>query len=244
MKILVTNDDGFKAEGIKILIEFLYQRYFNKNVEIVVVAPFSEMSAVSQKLTLREGLKINLENEIIKGIKMYSVTGTPTDCIKVAIHHLNYFPDLVISGINKGYNTGNDILYSGTISAAFEASLYDIKAIALSCSNKTFEGSKNLDMVFNYLENNNYFDEAMVININIPVNASSIAITNQGKFNFLSKYEKSNDGLYYLRGNHIADDIIEDENTDIYAVCHNQISISFLTSNRTDFLLFNKYRKK
>lgn len=243
MKILITNDDGIKAEGLRLLVDFLKEIYIHKEDEIWVVAPFSEMSAVSQKLTLREGLDIKKEENLFEGVKAYSVTGTPTDCIKVAICFLNYTPDIVFSGINKGYNIGNDILYSGTISAVFEASLKNIKGIAISCSNKTFEGTAYLGTIFSYLEEHQFFPLAKIININIPISPNHICITRQGRLPFVSYYEQKKDGLYYLQGHPDLTDGLIDVDLDVYAINHQQVSISFLTPNRTDEEVFRIYKK-
>lgn len=241
MKILVTNDDGIGAPGIKYLVEFLKMRFLNSENEIRVIAPSEEMSAVSQKLTLRFGLKIVKEN-IFENVESYSVSGTPTDCVKISIHHFGYIPDLVISGVNKGYNTGYDILYSGTVSACFEAALNHIKGIALSVSYHSFEGIKYLNQVFDYLEKENYFDDAEVININIPEHIKEIRITKQGVLPFLSQYVEK-DGLYYLEGHPILDKALNDKNSDVYAVNNEQVSISFLSTNRNDMKTYEKYKK-
>lgn len=241
MKILVTNDDGIHAEGIKILVEFLKKRFLNGQNEIKVIAPSEEMSAVSQKLTLRNGLKITKEN-LYEDIDAYSVTGTPTDCVKVSIHHFEYIPDVVISGINKGYNTGYDILYSGTVSACFEAALNHIKGIALSVSYHSFEGTAYLNEIFDYLEKENYFVGAEVININIPEHVKEIKITKQGILPFDSKYIEKDD-LYHLEGHPILEKALLDINSDVYAVNNEQVSISFLTTNRNDMKIYEKYKK-
>lgn len=240
MKILVTNDDGIKAQGIKILIEFLQHRFPNDKNQIKVIAPSEEMSAVSQKLTLREGLKITKEN-IFDNIDAYSVTGTPTDCVKVALHHFGYIPDIVISGINKGYNTGYDILYSGTVSACFEAALNNILGIAISVSYHTFSGTKYLNEIFDYLEKENYFGNVEVININIPETVKEIKITKQGVLPFDSKYIEK-DGLYYLEGHPILEEGLSDTDSDVYAVNNEQVSVSFLTTNRNDIKKYKTFK--
>lgn len=241
MKILVTNDDGIRAQGIGILVDFLKKRF--PNDEILVVAPSSEMSAVSQKLTLRKGLEVKKEN-IFEGINAYSVSGTPTDCVKIALVLLKYKPDIVFSGINKGYNSGNDILYSGTISACFEAGLENILGIALSCSMHSFDGVRYLDNIFDYLEENNYFPGTKIININIPIEPKTIGITYQGVLPFVSSYEKKEDGLYYLEGHPFLESGLKDKESDVYAINNHQVSISFLTPNRTDIKMYDKYKNK
>lgn len=246
MKILITNDDGINATGIYILLETLI-KYFTKfeDTIIKVVAPSLEMSAVSHKLTLREGLFIKKEKDLIEGIETYSVTGTPADCVKVAFDHLKYDADIVFSGVNKGFNVGNDILYSGTIAAGFEANLNKKLAITMSCDNNTFEGTKNITKVLEFLETKKELLEnnICVININLPVNGKNIVFTKQGRLPFDSQYYLKEDGLYYLEGTPAPNQPENDIYTDVYNVYNNNISISFLTSDRTDYQMLAKFNK-
>ncbi len=123
-KILLTNDDGFYAVGIKELEAGLLGLG-----ELTIVAPDREQSASGHSLTLQHPLRI--EN---RSPGHYKVDGTPTDCVFLAINHIMRAcrPDLVISGINRGGNLGDDITYSGTVAAAFEATLLGVPAIAVS----------------------------------------------------------------------------------------------------------------
>jgi 5'-nucleotidase len=123
MKILVTNDDGIHAPGIQELAEALA-----RVAQVAVVAPDRERSAVSHALTLHHPLRA-----FSVGHDRYAVDGTPTDCVNLGIHNLISFrPDLVVSGINRGGNMGDDLTYSGTVSAAMEATLMGIPALAFS----------------------------------------------------------------------------------------------------------------
>jgi len=126
-RILVTNDDGVNSEGIHALAESL-----TPLGDITVVAPIQEASAIGHALTLRRPLRL----EHIRS-NVYAVDGTPTDCVNVAIAHvLNGKPDLIVSGINKGWNLGDDVTYSGTVSGALEGALLGIPSIAISTQNK------------------------------------------------------------------------------------------------------------
>src|SRR6185503_94683 len=122
-RILVTNDDGVHSEGIQVLADAL------KHLgEVVIVAPIQEASAIGHALTLRRPLRLET---IRPGV--HAVDGTPTDCVNVAIAHvLLGKPDLIVSGINKGWNLGDDVTYSGTVSGALEGALLGIPSIALS----------------------------------------------------------------------------------------------------------------
>ena len=123
MRILVTNDDGVHSEGIRALAEVL-----RPLGEVTVVAPLEEASAIGHALTLRRPLRI----ETI-GLNVFAIDGTPTDCVNVAITHvLKSKPDLIVSGINKGWNLGDDVTYSGTVSGALEGALLMIPSIAIS----------------------------------------------------------------------------------------------------------------
>src|SRR5688500_5431324 len=126
-RILVTNDDGVHAEGIRALANAV--KPFG---DVTVVAPIQEASAIGHALTLRRPLRI----ETI-GPQVFAIDGTPTDCVNIAITHvLKAKPDLIVSGINKGWNLGDDVTYSGTVSGALEGALLAIPSIAVSSQNK------------------------------------------------------------------------------------------------------------
>jgi 5'/3'-nucleotidase len=121
--ILVTNDDGYRSEGIHAVVEAL-----RALGEITMVAPVQEASAIGHALTLRRPLRLEA-----MGDRIFAVDGTPTDCVNIAVTQvLDGLPDLVISGINKGWNLGDDITYSGTVAGALEGALLGIPSIAVS----------------------------------------------------------------------------------------------------------------
>src|SRR5688500_7796312 len=122
-RILVTNDDGVHSEGIRALADVLAPLG-----EVTVVAPIQEASAIGHALTLRRPLRIETVAP-----RVFAIDGTPTDCVNIAITHvLKRKPDLIVSGINKGWNLGDDITYSGTVSGALEGALLAIPSIAVS----------------------------------------------------------------------------------------------------------------
>ena len=123
MRILVTNDDGINAPGLNVLVDHLKK----DDHDIVVVAPDVERSASSHSITLRTPIRVSEVAPL-----RYAVSGTPVDCVIVAIEMINKSFDLVVSGINRGPNLGEDILYSGTIAAAIEAMYYGLPALAVS----------------------------------------------------------------------------------------------------------------
>ena len=134
MNILVVNDDSIHAPGIQMLA-----RAASRLGNVYVVAPASQCSAMSQKLTLREPMTLRKIEDFPADVQAaWEVGGTPVDCVKVALYHiLEEKPDLVLSGINNGYNAGFDIAYSGTLGAAFEAVRNGIPAIAFSAPSDT-----------------------------------------------------------------------------------------------------------
>ncbi|MDX1808436.1 MAG: 5'/3'-nucleotidase SurE [Sulfurospirillaceae bacterium] len=172
-KILITNDDGFESEGLMALAEAL-----KPLGRITIVAPTTEKSACGHSLTLTKPLRfIEIEDDFFK-----LDDGTPSDCIYLSIHALftkDNLPDIVVSGINKGSNMGEDITYSGTASAAMEAVLHGIPAIAvsqaylnspMSLTKSSYDLAKKVthDIVKKILDGNFPLSERKFLNINIP----------------------------------------------------------------------------
>lgn len=163
MRILLTNDDGIEAAGINVLAEFLNKA----GHEVHVVAPVKEQSATSHSITLHEPLRI-----FEKGKDRFAVTGSPADCIILAMKVIMKSPvDLVISGINGGQNMGEDILYSGTVAAALEAMFMGIPAIALSLASYTNQKFETAAFYMNKMIEegiHKLISENEVFNINVP----------------------------------------------------------------------------
>jgi 5'-nucleotidase len=123
IRVLVTNDDGYRSEGVHALVEAL-----RAIGEVTIVAPVQEASAIGHALTLRRPLRLETIEE-----RVFAVDGTPTDCVNIAVTQVfGGLPDLVVSGINKGWNLGDDVTYSGTVAGALEGALLGIPAIAVS----------------------------------------------------------------------------------------------------------------
>jgi len=122
-RILVTNDDGYRSEGIRALAKAL-----GDLGEVTIVAPMQEASAIGHALTLRHPLRLESIDT-----RVFAVEGTPTDCVNIAITHVfNALPTLVVSGINKGWNLGDDVTYSGTVAGALEGALLGMPSLAVS----------------------------------------------------------------------------------------------------------------
>ncbi len=126
--ILVTNDDGINAHGLRLLVKLM-----SKLGDVVVVAPDSPQSGMGHAITIGNTLRLN-ESDVFKNVQAYHCSGTPADCVKLAKNVIlkDRKPDLVVSGINHGSNTSISVIYSGTMSAAIEAAIEDIPAIGFS----------------------------------------------------------------------------------------------------------------
>ena len=184
MRILVTNDDGINAEGIIGLATWA-----KKLGDVTVVAPKVEQSGKSHSITLRHAYEI-VKVDFPGDLEAYSVDSTPADCVRFAYLGLKREFDLILSGINQGLNLGNDIAYSGTNGAVFEAMYHGARAIAISTdfgpNNTAFA---NLDRVYDVINKNNLFRFADIFNVNIPLEVSGIKITKQGGRTYHDHYE-------------------------------------------------------
>lgn len=165
MKILLTNDDGFDAEGIAALANAL-----SKDHEVVLMAPKNNQSAVGHGLTLKNPLRP--EKVEVEGAKIaYCLNGTPADCVRLALSMMGFKPDAVVSGINRAGNIGTDVLYSGTVSAAEEAAMLGLRAVAVSKDTRSHEFFT--DAAEHFAENFELFlgcttAEKRLLNVNYP----------------------------------------------------------------------------
>lgn len=236
MKILVTNDDGYTAEGITALAAAL------RNVgEVVVVAPDRERSAAGHALTLHHPLRAT---EISAG--GFAVDGTPTDCVNLGIHNLLSFkPDIVVSGINHGANLGDDITYSGTVSGAMEATLMGIPAFAMSLACRgagrnfaaaaAFAARLALEIADKGLPPDTF------LNVNVPDLAEEelgpAVVTRQGKRRYdgviIDKIDPRGRKYYWIG---TAEAEFQDiEGTDFHAISRGHISITPLHLDLTNY---------
>ncbi len=241
MKILITNDDGIDALGLRLLAE--WARGLG---EITVVAPKRGQSAKSHAIDIANAYEIK-EVPYIEGVKAYSVDSTPADCVRFGIVGLHETYDLVLSGINKGVNIGGDIVYSGTIGAVFEACKLGVKAIAFSSfPNEQVEASQLLSMAYDYLTENKLFDENPMYNINIPANAKGIRMAYQGTTYYSDGFEKveGTENMYRQVGELIPDEHPEDMDRDTVALHNGYITVTPLLETRTNMQVFEKYRTK
>ena len=166
MKIIITNDDGLYAQGLVALVERLSQDH-----EILVAGPHCERSATSHSVTIHERILVH-EEKIQKNLSVYAVEGTPADCIKWAVSESGFKPDWIVSGVNRGANTGISLFYSGTVAAAREGAINGIPSLAVSLCSKTFEDFKPATewaaKLLDYFGNQNDADEPLLLNLSIP----------------------------------------------------------------------------
>jgi 5'-nucleotidase len=247
MKILLTNDDGYNAPGILALYKTLRSCH-----EVILIAPDREKSAVSHGISLNEPMRIdtislNGEDQV------YAITGTPADCVKLGLSEIfTTLPDLVISGINPGSNTGVNINYSGTIGAAREAALNGVLSMAVSILTKgetlDFDGvsrfaARIADNIHDYK-----LPFGTFLNINVPGipidEVRGIRITRQASNNVSKKFDKRTDPknrayYWYARiGNTDNDpgtDGTDTDGTDVNALSQNYISMTPIRCDITDY---------
>ena len=184
---------------------------------------------------------------LIGGCEAYSVDSTPTDCVRFAFTGLHREYDVVFSGINRGYNLGDDIAYSGTIGAIFEAARLGTKAIAFSCDVSGL-GSENerafseLDTAYSFITENRLLEQAELLNVNFPKEKSrGICITRQGEMFYSDSFVYCGNDMYKQVGDPIEYDG-SDLTFDINAVRSGYISITPLTAVKTDLAVYDKIK--
>lgn len=168
MRILVVNDDGINAKGIKTIAARLAQDH-----DVTVVAPDSEKSATSHSITLNRPLRVShAEPSGLEGVLCYALDGTPVDCTKIGIAHvMEGNVDLIVSGINHGHNLGSDVIYSGTVAAALDAVIMGYPALAVSIASFCPNNLHTAAEVAADLINGGLFDEkekGVLYNLNVP----------------------------------------------------------------------------
>ncbi|MBY0360071.1 MAG: 5'/3'-nucleotidase SurE [Candidatus Obscuribacterales bacterium] len=247
MKILISNDDGIFAKGIRTLALRLSQDSEN---EVYVVAPDRERSATGHALTLHKPLRVEpaeMEGNL-KG--SWWTTGTPSDCVKLAVGCLLPEPvDLVVSGINNGANLGGDVLYSGTVSAAREGALLDIPSIAVSVAG---HGHRHYEVAAEFVSQMikdmppRQPGKKLFLNVNVPnVPMNKIAgvrLSSLGIHAYSEHFEKRVDPrgkvYYWLAGE--ATEENEEEGTDCWCIHNNLISVTPISFHMTDSLLLKE----
>ena len=234
MKILIANDDGIKSPVLPLLA-----KWAQKIGEVTVTAPKFEQSGKSQAIQFINEIEIT-EVDIAPGITAYSVDSTPADCVRFGIFGLNQTYDLIISGINRGYNLGDDIVYSGTCGAIFEGSRVGIRGLAISTDvDNLMNAPAALDMVWDYIEKNDLYAHNSLYNVNIPHTPKDVRITRQGGMYYTDSFVHTG-GHLYVQSGEVVKDSGNDPLTDINAIRQNAISITPLMATRTEMSVFKK----
>jgi 5'-nucleotidase len=238
MLILCTNDDGYMAPGLGVLAEAA-----TGLGEVHVVAPDREQSATSHSLTMHVPLRARIVRD-----GWHSVTGTPTDCVMLATQAiLPRRPDVVLSGVNHGMNMGEDVLYSGTVSAAMEATIFGIPAIAVSYAGRddvhmaSYAGL--LARLLPQLVQRPDFPPETLLNVNLPAipagEVKGVRVTRLGRRVFTDSLTQGKDPsgkpYYWIGGGNIEWGL--DEGTDYHAVADGYVSVTPLHLDLTNHAL-------
>jgi 5'-nucleotidase len=236
VRILVTNDDGVQSDGIMALAEAL-----KPLGEVIVVAPLAEASAIGHALTLRRPLRLEQLSD-----RVYAVDGTPTDCVNIGISIvLKERPALVVSGINKGWNLGDDVTYSGTVSGALEGALLGVPSIAVSQEKirearfDFTESARAAHIVARWVLDKG-IPSRTFLNINLPTGPpKGFRITAQAKRNHITKIDERTDprGQRYFWIEEGLDEWEPHDRSDYQAVRDGYISVTPLHPDMTAYSL-------
>jgi len=251
MRILCTNDDGIHAPGLKVIEEIARQI----SDDVWVIAPELDQSGVSHSLSLNDPLRLREVDD-----RHFSVRGTPTDCVIMGARHVlkDKQPDIVLSGVNKGRNVAEDVVYSGTIAGALEGTILGLPSFALSQEFSMETRTKPLwetalkfgpDVIRNVMKLGVPRDT--VVNVNFPAcmpdEVKGIAITRQGKRNlgFLridSRHDGRGNPYYWIGFERAAMMEVPAEGTDLAALAAKYVSVTPLRLDRTDDAFSEKLR--
>jgi 5'-nucleotidase len=239
VRILVTNDDGIWAPGIAALAEAL-----RPSGEVVIFAPDRERSATGHAITMHAPLRVEEISFPVEGVKAYMVNGTPSDCVKLGAEAiLPSLPDLVVSGINPGPNLGTDVLYSGTVSGAFEGVILGIPAVAVSLATAAepeFSVAAHFAHQVVELVKSIGLPPDTLLNVNVPgLPAREIAgvqCTHLGTRRYSNAFDRRTDPrgkVYYWMAGEVLD-LDDDPEADTMAIQNNLISVTPLRYDLTN----------
>jgi 5'/3'-nucleotidase len=243
-KVLVTNDDGIHSEGIVELA-----RALAAIGDVFVIAPAHEMSAASHSLTLTRPLRIDRVDD-----RHFAIDGTPTDCIALAMNVImkDEPPALVVSGINKGPNLGDDVSYSGTVAGALEGSIYGLPAIAVSlCQRKQFDFGPAAEFTAEVARRvlAESLPRGTLLNINVPPGpVLGARVTRQGakilRPTVIEGTDPRQRKYYWIGEDAVSWNEHEEEDTDYAALREGLVSITPLRNDLTDYRMLDEIRRR
>jgi 5'-nucleotidase len=247
--ILVTNDDGINAPGIRNLVEAV------KGLgKVVVVAPDKPQSGMGHAITIGNPLRLNPMHHLFDGVEAWQCSGTPVDCVKLAVDKvLRRKPDLCLSGINHGANHSINVIYSGTMSAAVEASIESIPAVGFSLLDYSVEADFTAArkyvriIVEQVLEHP--MDKHLILNVNFPavpenlIKGIKVARQAYAKYeeDFIERNDPNKKKYYWLTGKFVNFD--KGRDTDVWALEHNYVSVVPVQFDMTNYVLKGKLEK-
>ena len=225
MNILVTNDDGILSEGILALANVLKTKH-----NVTIIAPDGNRSGYSRSMSFHKDLTF-LPHNLVEGVKAFTLSGTPSDCVRFGLTGLGLTFDLVIAGINHGSNLGNDIFYSGTVNSCYEANFCGVPAIAISnIAHSNFKFSETASFIKEHIDNFiSYASKEYTLNINVPnvdkCDIKGIKVCKPGVCRYSDGYIKTSDTTFRLIGEPLPP--TEDEfETDVYYLYNNYVSVT------------------
>jgi len=248
--ILVTNDDGITAPGIRNLVEAV------KDLgKVIVVAPDKPQSGMGHAITIGIPLRLNKMEDLLEGVESWQTSGTPVDCVKLAVDKiLHRKPDLCLSGINHGANHSINVIYSGTMSAAMEASIESIPSIGFSLLDWRFEADFTASkfyvnkIVSSLLQKKMH--KHLLLNVNIPavplneMNGVKVCKQAYAKYDedFDERVDPHGKKYYWLTGEFKNFD--KGEDTDVWALEHNYVSVVPIQFDLTNYKIKKELEKK
>lgn len=247
--ILITNDDGISAPGIRNLVEAV------KGLgKVVVVAPDKPQSGMGHAITIGNPLRLHPMHELFEGVEAWQCSGTPVDCVKLAVDKiLHRKPDLCLSGINHGANHSINVIYSGTMSAAVEAAIESIPSVGFSLLDYSVEADFDAArkyvkiIVENLLERP--MDKHLILNVNFPavpdalIKGIKICRQAYAKYeeDFIERNDPNGKKYYWLTGKFVNFD--KGRDTDVWALEHNYVSVVPVQFDMTNYVLKSKLEK-
>lgn len=231
MRILIVNDDGMHAAALPHLI-----RWARGLGEVTCVVPKHEQSGKSQAIDFTQPVEIK-QTEIAPDITVWAMDSTPADCVRFGVTGLGITYDLILSGINRGYNLGDDIAYSGTVGAIMEGGRLGIPSVALSTDVDTLDTAlAQLDGWWDYMNAHSLLAKGSLYNVNFPreIPFKGVCLTYQGGEFYSDAFEYHGNDLYMQTGAPVHYDRC-DLSIDIDAIYAGYISVTPMTFNKTDW---------